>query len=126
MNRCYPPAPLLPWAPSRRKLLGFALAAPLLCLATAASAQVNVRPFPANAQRGTLVVMAPPAIQLNGQADRLSPGARIRGLNNMVLMSGSIIGQTLLVNFVRNPTGEVHDVWVLTEAEASLKLPTQP
>jgi len=126
MNRCYPPAPSLPGAPSRRKLLGFALTVPLMCLAAAASAQVDVRPFPANAQRGTLVVVAPPVIQLNGQADRLSPGARIRGLNNMLLMSGSIIGQSLLVNFVRNPTGEVHDVWVLTAAEASLQLPSQP
>ena len=43
----------------------------------------------------------------------------------MLLLSGSIVGQSLLVNFVRNPTGEVHDVWVLTEAEAALKLPTQ-
>jgi hypothetical protein len=84
-----------------------------------------VRPFPPNAERGSLVVIAPPVIQLGGKPERLSPGARIRGLNNMLLMSGALIGQNLLVNFVRNPTGEVHEVWVLTEAEAALKLPTQ-
>jgi hypothetical protein len=70
-------------------------------------------------------VVAPPVIQMNGKPDRLSPGARIRGLNNLLLMSGAIIGQNLLVNFVRSPSGEVHDVWVLNAAEAALKLPTQ-
>ena len=70
-------------------------------------------------------VIAPPVIQMSGKPDRLSPGSRIRGMNNMLLMSGSVIGQNLVVNFVRNTTGEVHDVWVLTDAEAALKLPTK-
>jgi hypothetical protein len=47
-------------------------------------------------------------------------------MNNLLQMSGSLVGQNLLVNFVRNPSGEVHDVWILTEAEAALKLPSQP
>jgi hypothetical protein len=102
-----------------------ALLAPWLCLPALASAQATVRPFPPNTERGTLVVTYPPVIQMNGKPDRLSPGSRIRGLNNMLVLSGSIVGQSVLVNFVRNATGEVHDVWVLTEAEASLKLPTQ-
>jgi hypothetical protein len=122
MNRCYAPSLT---SPSRRTLVRMAGAMPLLGLAALASAQVNVRPFPPNAERGSLVVIAPPVIQLGGKPERLSPGARIRGLNNMLLMSGALIGQNLLVNFVRNPTGEVHEVWVLTEAEAALKLPTQ-
>jgi hypothetical protein len=90
-----------------------------------AAAQSLVRPFPATAERGVMQVVAPPVVQMNGKPDRLSPGARIRGINNMLLMSGAITGQNLLVNFVRNPTGEIHDVWVLTEAEAAQKLPTQ-
>jgi len=73
-----------------------------------------------------MVVTYPPLIQMNGQPDRLSPGSRIRGQNNLLILSGSIVGQSLLVNFVRNPTGEVHDVWVLTDAEAALTVPTQP
>jgi hypothetical protein len=122
MNRCN--APFSPSPPRRRQVFAL-LAAPLLCLPVLALAQVNVRPFPPNAERGYMVVTYPPVIQLNGNPDRLSPGSRIRGLNNMLVLSGSIVGQSLLVNFVRNPTGEVHDVWVLTEAEAALKLPTQ-
>ena len=98
----------------------------LLGLGTQVGAQVNVRPFPPNAERGAMVVTYPPIIQLNGKPDRLSPGARIRGMNNLLQMSGSLIGQNLLVNFVRNPLGEVHEVWILTEAEAALKLPSQP
>ena len=101
------------------------LALPLLGLAALAQAQINVRPFPPNAERGTMVVTYPPVIQMNGKSDRLSPGSRIRGTNNMLVLSGSIVGQSLVVNFVRNPTGEVHDVWILTDAEAALKLPVK-
>jgi hypothetical protein len=100
--------------------------ATLLGISAPVSAQINVRPFPPNAERAAMVVTYPPIILLNGQPDRLSPGARIRGQNNLLQMSGSLVGQNLLVNFVRNPSGEVHEVWILTEAEAALRLPTQP
>jgi hypothetical protein len=122
MNRCHA---FFPKHRSRRQLLAVVLAVPLLGLPGLASAQFGVRPFPPNAERGTMVVTYPPVIQMNGKADRLSPGSRIRGLNNMLVLSGAIVGQNLVVNYVRNPTGEVHDVWVLTAAEAALKLPTQ-
>jgi hypothetical protein len=122
MNRCNA---FLPKPQLRRQLLVSALAMPLLVLPSLASAQLGIRPFPPSAERGTLVVTNPPVIQLNGKPDRLSPGSRIRGQNNMLVLSGSVIGQALLVNFVRTPTGEVHEVWVLTPAEAALKLPTQ-
>jgi hypothetical protein len=122
MNRCitFLVKPLL-----RRQLLTVALTVPLLGLPSLASAQLGIRPFPPSAERGTLVVTNQPVIRLNGKPDRLSPGSRIRGQNNMLVLSGSVIGQALLVNFVRTPTGEVHEVWVLTAAEAALKLQTQ-
>jgi hypothetical protein len=85
----------------------------------------NIRPFPPAAQRGVMVITQPPVVVLNDKADRLSPGARIHGTNNMLVMSGSIIGQKLLVNFVREPGGLLQEVWILTDAEAALKLPTQ-
>ena len=127
MNRCNA---FFSHTPARRLLLRAALAAPWLGMPALVSqrawAQLNVRAFPPNAERGLMVVTYPPLIQMNGQPDRLSPGSRIRGLNTLLILSGSIIGQSLVVNFVRNPTGEVHDVWLLTDAEAALKLPTQP
>ena len=123
MNRCNA---CFSRPPKRRQLLLGLLAASLISLGTQVSAQINVRPFPANAERAVMVVTYPPIIQMNGKPDRLSPGARIRGMNNLMQLSGSLIGQNLLVNFVRNPLGEVHEVWILTEAEAALKLPSQP
>ena len=85
----------------------------------AAQAPAPVRSFPRNALRGELVVsQQPPVIELDGHADRLAPGARIFGPNNVILMSGALIGQTLTVNYTRDGMGLVHDVWVLTDAEA--------
>ena len=103
----------------------FFLALALCGTSLLASAQMaNVRPFPPKAERGVMKITQPPEMLLNDKPDRLSPGARIRGANNMLVMSGAIIGQNLVVNFVREPTGQVHDVWILTDAEAALKLPT--
>jgi hypothetical protein len=103
----------------------FFLAFALSTTALLASAQaVNIRPFPPKAERGVMQITQPPELLLNDKVDRLSPGARIRGTNNMLVMSGALIGQNLMVNFVREPNGQVHEVWILTEAEAALKLPT--
>ena len=60
----------------------------------------------------------PPNILLNGQAARLSPGARIRGTNSLLVLSGSLAGQTLLVNYLRDAQGLVHEVWILNATEA--------
>jgi hypothetical protein len=91
-----------------------------LALAGAVSAQTS-RPFPATALRGALVVVQPPDVQLNGQAARLAPGSRIRGADNMVQMSGTLVGTKLLVHYTLDPTGLVQDVWILTPDEAARK-----
>jgi len=125
MNRCTPRAPRATF-PHRA---GFAasLAFALCAVSLAASGQVtNSRPFPPQAERGLLIVTQPPDLLLNGKPDRLSPGARILGTNNMLVLSGQLIGQKAVVNFVREPNGQVHQVWILTEAEAALKLPNTP
>jgi len=83
-------------------------------------AQPAVRAFPAKALRAALVVTQPPEILIDGKPERLSPGARIRGANNMMVMSGALVGQQYLVHFVREPMGLVHEVWILTEAEARI------
>ncbi len=76
------------------------------------------RPFPAKALRAALVVTDTPNVLVDGHPERLSPGARIYGANNMLVLSASITGQNLLVNLVRDHQGLVHQVWILTEAEA--------
>ncbi|WBY03730.1 hypothetical protein PE066_09420 [Ramlibacter tataouinensis] len=87
-------------------------------LAAAPTLQAQViRTAPADVKPARLVVTAPPDITLDGQPDRLSPGARIRGTNNLVLLSGSVVGQTLPVVYRRDAAGLVHEAWVLTEDE---------
>ncbi|QTN27390.1 hypothetical protein HZ993_19255 [Rhodoferax sp. AJA081-3] len=115
MNRCTA-SPAFTTAPWRAALLATAL----LVLTGATSAQDAVRPFPAAAKRGTLQVTYPPEVLLNGKNARLSPGARIRGTNNMLVLSGSLAGQSLPVNYILDPQGMVHEVWILNATEAQL------
>ena len=103
------------------------LLAGLVALAALTTQAQTVRNFDAQALRGDLVVMQPPELRLNGQPARLAPGARIRGANNMLVMSGEIMGQRLLVNYALDINGQVLNVWVLTPAEATRKpWPTTP
>ena len=105
-----------------------ALAASALMAAPPASAETAtftpaVRHFPAAALRGELVVTTPPGITLDGKADSLSPGARIHGLNNMLVLSGALVNQTLTVNYLRESAGQVHEVWILNSEEILEKRP---
>jgi len=86
-----------------------------------AGAELTVRPFPPQALRGTMQITQPPDLLMNGKPERLSPGARIRGTNNMLVMSAALTGQSLVVNFVRESNGLVHEVWILNTAEAALR-----
>lgn len=117
MNRC------LPRRFPRLTALMLALAAYMaLSLPAPVAAQTAPRipPISPAAKRGVLVVTAPPEVLLNGQPERLAPGARIRGRNNLLVLSASLVGQELLVSYVRDQLGLLHQVWILTEAEAAL------
>lgn len=94
------------------------LLAALVAVTLPAAAQL-ARPFPATALRGEIVVTQPPEVLLNGQPARLAPGARIRGVDNLLQMSGTLVGQRALVHYTLDPTGNVLDVWLLTPAEAA-------
>jgi hypothetical protein len=94
----------------------------VLCLISATEAPaLAVRQFPANALRGLLEVTSPPNILLDYKPRRLSPGARIKDTKNLIVMSASLVGKELLVNYVANPQGLIQEVWILTPAEAELK-----
>ncbi|GAP34868.1 hypothetical protein ABXN37_06825 [Piscinibacter sakaiensis] len=104
----------------------FRCPAPALLLALAAlvalpaAAQVQ-RPFPAQALRGEIVVTSPPEITLNGAPARLAPGARIRGEDNMLRLSASLVGQPLRVNYTLDTYGLVRDVWILRPEEQRMR-----
>ena len=89
---------------------------------TSATAQI-MRHFPDSAVRGNIAFKSPPQIELDGKADRLSPGARIRDEQGMLAMTGALEGKEFVVNFRREAaTGLVHEVWLLTAEEAKVKL----
>ena len=92
----------------------------LLGLAATLPAQAQ-RLFQPHVLRGELVVTQPPESLLNGKPARLAPGSRIRNTSNMIQLSGSLPGQTLLVNYTLDPAGELRDVWILTDAELAKK-----
>ena len=85
----------------------------------------NLRTFPKDAKRGELVVLSAPDIAMDSKPDRLSPGVRIRDAKNNLVMSGTLANQRLVVNYLRDNTGLVHSVWVLTSDEARQKMPGQ-
>ena len=131
MPRCACPAP------RRRALLSFGRASltALLCtgpgpgrLATlagaglaagTATAQVR-RHFPQNALRGELSFLSATELLLNGNPARLAPGARLRGQDNMLVVSGLAIGQRLIANYTLDSLGNVKDVWILRQEEIAM------
>ncbi len=107
-------------------LLANTLVAAMALPAVTAHAQIQ-RPFTAATLRGEMVVTQPPEITLNGKPARLAPGARIRGENNLLQLSGTLVGQKLLVHYTVDPGGQLLDVWVLTAEERAKKpWPTTP
>lgn len=88
-----------------------------LVATTAAAQEQVVRVPPADVKPARMVVTTPPQITLDGKADRLSPGARIRDTRNLMVLSGSLAGQTVPVVYRREAAGLVHEVWLLTPEE---------
>jgi hypothetical protein len=85
------------------------------------------RNFPATALRGEIVIVQPPDIAVNGRSARLAPGSRIRNTQNLLTLSGALVGQPLTVHYTVDPLGLVLDVWILTDAErARQPWPTTP
>ncbi|MBC7941297.1 MAG: hypothetical protein H7Z19_16350 [Chitinophagaceae bacterium] len=91
--------------------------ATLAWLALSDISAAQQRNFPATALRGELRIGQPPEVLLNGRPARLAPGSRIRDTQNMLAMSGALVGQPLRVNYTLDTQGGILDVWVLTAAE---------
>jgi hypothetical protein len=82
-----------------------------------------VRPFPPKALLGEMQVIQAPEVLIDGKPARLSPGARIRGADNMLTLSASITGQIHTVKYLRESHGLIHEVWILNPAEIQASLP---
>ena len=99
--------------------LGLAM---LIGAASIAQAQdLPMRRFPQAALRGVITFGEPPLVRLNDELTRLAPGARIRGTNNLLLLSGTLAGLKSAVNYTLDNTGQLKDVWLLRDEEAARK-----
>lgn len=122
MNRCL--FAMLTLGLSASVLAQDQMSAPLPVNENVQTGVPGLRKFPEKALRGKMKVVQAPEILIDGKPERLSPGSRIRDTQQRLVMSASVTNQELVVNFVRNPLGEVHEVWILTEAEARQKIKT--
>src|SRR4051794_11013578 len=113
MNRCPRTLPRLSLA------AGLALPVLYVSFPTTRTPQGIRREAPKDGVLGQLVVTQPPGITLDGKPDRLSPGSRIHDLNNMLVLSGGIVGKVLPVVYRRDAAGLVHEAWILTPDEYS-------
>lgn len=94
------------------------VATTLSCLAFNAAAQGIVREAPKDVKPAIIEVSpTPPIIKIDGKEDRFSPGARIRDINNMMVLTGQLAGQRVYTVYRRDGAGLVHEVWLLTEDE---------
>jgi hypothetical protein len=51
---------------------------------------------------------------------------RIRDSNNHLVLSGTLVNQKLVVNYLRDGAGLVHNIWVLNAQEIKQNMPAQP
>jgi hypothetical protein len=89
----------------------------LLLTLTMLSALAVSRSFPLNVKRGTISGSIYPQILIDGQIQRLSPGAKIKSKQNMIVMPSSLMSNVFTVNYTIDNLGYVDKVWILTEEE---------
>jgi hypothetical protein len=104
--------------------LGGTLAALAPASASAQDGQSLRRSFPQAALRGGVVFGTPPAILLNGVSTQTAPTVRIHGLDNLIMMSGQLVGARAIVDYTTDMQGAVKEIWILSAIEQSRLWPT--
>ena len=89
----------------------------LMLMLTAVTAFAAPRTFPSTALRGTLSAAVYPQIKIDGQIKTLSPGAKILGKQNTIIVSTSLMDITYTVNYTVDRQGFVDKIWILTDEE---------
>ena len=102
---------------TRRSLLACtaALLLPLPALAE--------RLFPKGTVRGQMTFMGDREVAINGARERLSPGAQVRDERNRLPSRSALEGKTFTVNYLRDQSGVIRRVWLLSEGEAKRAMP---
>ena len=107
-------------AQSNQAAQAAALAALLSSQATVDGQSIQ-RNFPQKALRGKIVFGTPPFIQINGNVTQMAAAYRVHGYNNLLLMSGQLVGVEGVVDYALDVGGQVYEVWLLTPTEAAKK-----
>ena len=116
MNRCATSS-----KSSRQRWIALAIAS-AAAVAALVPLSAEARRFPINALRGRIVFTSPPDIELNGDPARLSPGVRIHGFDNMMVVTGAVAGtgRKYVVDYTVESLGLVSEIWLLTADEADV------
>ena len=88
------------------------------CLMLPAATLAQVRQIPDSAKRGIMTHIQENVVEIDGARMRLSPGAQIRGRDNLIIVPMSLPPGSL-VTYLLDGAGLVHRVWVLTPQEAA-------
>ena len=98
-----------------------ALAAAQSAQQAATDGQSLLRHFPQKALRGKIVFGTPPFVQLDGNVMQMAAAYRVHGYNNLILMSGQLVGVTADIDYTVDLNGQPYEIWLLTPAEAANK-----
>lgn len=96
-----------------------------LALALVSPALAQLRTIPEDARPGELRHVHDTVVEIDGQEQRLSPGAQIRDAENRLVLPASLSGKTE-VRYVLNASGLVHRVWILSVREKAESAQTSP
>jgi hypothetical protein len=91
--------------------------------ASAQDGQTLRRNFPQTALRGGIVFGTPPAILLNGVNTQTAPTVRIHGLDNLIVMSGQLVGARAIVDYTTDMQGAIKEIWILSASEQARPWP---
>jgi hypothetical protein len=84
----------------------------------------QARRLPPASLRGKITITPGPQGVLNGQTVSMAPGLRVRGTDNILVAPSSLMGQTFVVNYLRDGYGLIQDMWVLREDERAKLWPS--
>jgi hypothetical protein len=84
----------------------------------AVAAFAQLRTIPPDAKRATISPVQERIIELDGKREMLAPGVQIRDAMNRIMVPNALPANSL-VKYRRDASGAVHEVWILTPAEAA-------
>src|SRR5437660_10823058 len=84
----------------------------------AATAFGQVRTIAKDAKRAKMSHVQEQIILLDGKREMLAPGVRIRDAQNRIIVPNALPANSL-VKYRRDPSGAIHEVWILTPQEAA-------